>query len=637
MQHLSPSRIPMSSLDTRQIRSTKPISGVEGALAPGRLLQDRYEILGILGLGGMSAVYQARDQRFPNVVKLCAVKEMKSHSLDPQMRAVAVQNFEREANILATLSHPAIPKVYDYFSEEARSYLVMEYIEGRDLEAILTDMTSFLPQEQVLEWAIQLCDVLQFLHEHTPPIIFRDMKPSNIMLDKHGRLRLIDFGIAKNFQPGQKGTMIGTEGYSPPEQYRGVADQRTDLYALGATIHHVMTRQDPRVEPPFSFHERPIQTANPAVTNEFAQVAMRALEYEPDRRYATAEEMKRALVSLRPSSVARYGAVTSGRLDSTDVQPLWTFACEDEVRSAPALRNGLLYVTAYDHNLYALDATSGKFMWKYATDAGIAGSPCVNEDRVVIGSDDRVAYCVNAQTGRIIWTCPTQGKVRSSPRIQFGHAFFGSDDRFLYAVNIQSGRVAWKTEVEGPIRSSAAIGDELLYFGDESGSLYCIDIRGVIKWRFHSKRGITSSPALHKESQLVVVGSQDGTVYGFDAQTGWAVWRFKTGKPVISSPCIEESTVYIGSADGNVYAIEMKTGRQLWKYTTEGQVNSSPAVADGNLYVGSVDGALYSLDARTGGLRWRVRTKGPVISSPIVDEDVVYIGSNDRLVYALPA
>jgi eukaryotic-like serine/threonine-protein kinase len=627
----------MSILNTRQIRSTQSITGADGTLAPGRLLQDRYEIMGILGLGGMSAVYKARDQRFPNVVKLCAVKEMKSHSLDPQLRAAAVQNFEREANILATLSHPAIPKVYDYFSEEAHSYLVMEYIDGRDLEAILTDMTGFLPQEQVLEWAIQLCDVLQFLHEHTPPVIFRDMKPANIMFDKHNRLRLIDFGIAKNFQPGQKGTIIGTEGYSPPEQYRGVADQRTDLYALGAALHHVLTRQDPRVEPPFSFHERPIQATNPAVTNEFAQVVMRALEYEPDRRYASAEEMKRVLVLLRPASIARYGAAASGQPDKSAAQPLWTFACEDEIRSAPALCNGLLYVTAYDHNLYALEAASGKFMWKYAADGGIAGSPCVSEDRVVIGSDDRVVYCVNAQTGRITWTCPTQGRVRSSPRIQFGHAFFGSDDRCLYAVNLQSGRMAWKTEVEGEIRSSAAISDDTLYFGDESGSFYCIDIRGTVKWRFHSKRGITSSPVLHKDSQLVIVGSRDGTVYGFDAQTGWVVWRFKTGKPVISSPCVEDSTVFIGSADGNVYAIEMKTGRQLWKYVTEGQVNSSPAVSNGNLYIGSVDGSIYSFDARTGGLRWRVRTNGPVISSPIVDNDVVYVGSNDHLIYALPA
>jgi outer membrane protein assembly factor BamB/tRNA A-37 threonylcarbamoyl transferase component Bud32 len=627
----------MSTLDTRQIRSTKPIAGADGTLAQGRVLQGRYEIQGILGLGGMSAVYQARDQRFPNVEKLCAVKEMKSTSLDPQMRAVAIQNFEREANILATLNHPAIPKVYDYFSEEARSYLVMEFIEGRDLEAIIMEMTSFLPQEQVLEWAIQMCDVLQFLHEHNPSIIFRDMKPSNVMLDKHGRLRLIDFGIAKNFQPGQKGTMIGTEGYSPPEQYRGIADQRTDIYALGATLHHLMTRQDPRVEPPFSFHERPIQMANPAVSNEFAQVIMHALEYEPDRRYVSAEEMKRALIAQRPSAVSRYGAVTSGHLDSSEVMPLWTFACEDEIRSAPALCNGVLYVGVYDHNLYALDALNGKFLWKYATDGGIAGSPAATEERAVIGSDDHSVYCINAQSGRIVWTCPTQDRVRSSPRIQFGHVFFGSDDRFLYAVNLQSGRVSWKIEVEGPVRSSVAIGDETLYFGDESGSFYCVDIRGTVKWRYHTKRGITSSPALHKESQLVVVGSQDGTVYGFDAQSGWVVWRFRTGKPVISSPCLAESTVYIGSADACVYAIEMKTGRQMWKFATEGQVNSSPAVANSILYVGSVDGSIYSLDAKTGGLRWRVRTNGPVISSPLIDEDVVYVGSNDRLVYALPA
>ncbi len=625
------------SLDTRQIRPTPPSGGVEGALAPGRILQSRYEILGILGLGGMSAVYQARDQRFPNVIKLCAVKEMKSHSLDPQMRALAIQNFEREANILATLSHPAIPKVYDYFSEEARSYLVMEFIEGRDLEAVLGEMNSFLPQEQVLEWAIQLCDVLQFLHDHTPPIIFRDIKPSNIMLDKHGRLRLIDFGIAKNFQPGQKGTMIGTEGYSPPEQYRGIADQRTDIYALGATLHHILTRQDPRVEPPFSFHERPIQTANPAVSTEIAQIIMRALEYEPDRRFSTAEEMKRTLVALRPSAVTRYGALAGSSLENNEVQPLWTFACEDEIRSAPIAAEGTVYVTAYDHNLYALNASTGKFLWKYATDGGIAGSPCFAEDKIIIGSDDRTVYCINAETGRIAWTCPTQGRVRSTPRSQLGHVFFGSDDRFLYAANLQSGRVSWRIELDSAVRSSVAIGDDLLYVGDESGSVYCVDIRGSLKWRHNTKRGVTSSPAYHKEMQLVVVGSQDNTVYALDAQSGWGVWRFRTGKPVISSPCIADGVVFIGSADANVYALDLKTGRVIWKYATEGQVNSSPAALNGSVYIGSVDGSIYNLDMKTGQLRWRIRTGGPVVSSPTILEDVVYIGSNDRLLYALPA
>jgi outer membrane protein assembly factor BamB/tRNA A-37 threonylcarbamoyl transferase component Bud32 len=629
----------MSGLDTRQIHTSKPADSTEGTLSPGRVLQSRYEILGILGLGGMSAVYQSRDQRFPNVVKLCAVKEMKSHSLDPQMRIVAVQNFEREANILATLNHPAIPKVYDYFSEEARSYLVMEFIEGRDLEAIINDTPGYLPQEQVLDWALQVCDVLAFLHEHTPPIIFRDMKPSNIMLDKHGKLRLIDFGIAKNFQPGQKGTMIGTEGYSPPEQYRGVADQRTDVYALGATLHHLLTKQDPRVEPPFSFNERPIATVNPSVSPEFVQAIMRALEYEPDRRFNTALDMKRNLSALRPPEPSRGFSPNVSSLPnqkSGDIVPLWTFACEDEIRSTPALDNNVLYVTAYDHNLYALDAGSGKFLWKYATDGGIAASPYTISDRVLIGSDDRVVYCLNTQTGRIAWSCPTQGRVRSTPRVEFGHVFFGSDDRHVYAVNFQNGRIAWKHEAEGAVRSSAAIGPEAIFIGCEDGSLYCLDIRGTVRWRHRAKRGITSSPALDIDNKLVVVGSQDGTVYGLDMDSGWVVWRYRTDKAVISSPAIADNTAFIGSSDGNLYAIDLKSGKLNWRYATEGQVNSSPAVGGGAVYVGSVDGNIYCLDAKSGSLRWRLRTSGPVISSPIIGEDAVYIGSNDRIVYALP-
>jgi outer membrane protein assembly factor BamB len=116
-----------------------------------------------------------------------------------------------------------------------------------------------------------------------------------------------------------------------------------------------------------------------------------------------------------------------------------------------------------------------------------------------------------------------------------------------------------------------AVGDDLLYFGDEAGAIYCVDIRGTTKWRYATKRAVTSSPAYCKEQQLIVVGSQDGTVYGLDAQSGWLVWRFRTGKAVVSSPCVDDSVVYVGSADTNIYALEAKTGRQIWKYATDGQ------------------------------------------------------------------
>jgi len=621
-------------LDTHKI--TAGLKTRTGAtLAVGQVLQQRYQILGVLGMGGMSAVYQARDLRFPNVTKLCAVKEIINLAPDPQLRAVAVQSFEREANILATLSHPAIPKVYDYFSEHDRSYLVIEFIDGQDLEAYLAEHTGLLSHEMVLDWAIQLCEVLSYLHSHEPPIVFRDMKPSNVMLDNHGQIRLVDFGIAKLFQSGQKGTMIGTEGYSPPEQYRGITDPRGDVYALGATIHHLLSKQDPRVEPPFSFHERPIKAANPSVPDALVQVVTRALEYDAEKRWANIAEMHEALQAVR--GPAERGGTRTGtfHLATGEIEPMWVFACEDEVRSTPALNEGVVYIGAYDHNVYALDARTGAFRWKYATEGGLASSPCVWQDRIFVGSEDRLLYCINAQSGRIVWTCPTQGCVRSSPRVEYNHVFFGSDDHQLYAVNVQSGRTAWKVDTEGPIRTRPAIGDESVYFGCEEGSIYAVDIRGVVRWRFTTRRAVTSSPALYEG--IIYVGSSDHTVYALDARSGWAVWRFRTGKAVISSPAVEIGTVYVGSVDNSVYALDARMGRQVWKFTTDNQVTSSPAVLEGAVYFGSVDGNVYSVDARTGALRWRFRTGGPVTSSPAVGDGTIYIGSTDHRVYALAA
>ena len=183
----------------------EPSSG-EAALQPGSVLQGRYRITGVIGVGGMGSVYQARDMRFPNVTRYVAVKEMLNLSTDQSMREMTLKTFERESDMLASLSHPAVPKIYEYFPSKTRAYLVMEYINGRDLEAIVNSTPDFLPVETVLKWALDLCDVLGYLHRQEPePTIFRDVKPSNIMVDQHGQIRLVDFGIAKIFQEGQKG------------------------------------------------------------------------------------------------------------------------------------------------------------------------------------------------------------------------------------------------------------------------------------------------------------------------------------------------------------------------------------------------------------------------------------------------
>ena len=615
----------------------------EVTLSKGTLLQERYEIIRVIAIGGMSIVYQARDLRFSNVTKLCAIKEMVNNAPDPHLRELAVKNFEREANILATLSHPAIPKIFDYFSEANRSYLVMEFIEGQDLETVLNQNLDFLSERRVIEWAIQICDVLDYLHSYNPPIIYRDIKPSNVMLDKHERIMLVDFGIAKVFQTGQKGTMIGTEGYSPPEQYRGAAEPRGDLYALGATMHHLLTKRDPRLEPPFSFHERPIRSFNPQVSTGLEAIIMRALEYDVDKRFASAKEMKQAIMLLSSAAqgVAEVPATVAFEVrgEKGGIQPLWTFECEDEVRSSPAVVDGVLYVGSYDNNLWALDARTGEFIWKYPTGGGVASSPCVWRDLVIVGSEDRVLYAVFTHNGRISWTCPTQDRIRSSPRVAMEHVFFGSDDRHLYNVSARNGRVVWKFEAVGPIRSSPTIVEEIVYVGSQDHYVYALNIQdGSVKWKFRTNRPVLSSPTFFEG--LVLIGSMDWNLYALDAKSGWAVWRCRTGGPITASiPAVDSSLglAFVGSADGNMYAVNLRTGRVAWKYATEHQVGSSPALFEGAVYFGSVDGHVYSLDARSGELRWKYKTEGIVVSSPAVVDGVVYIGSTDHRVYALPA
>jgi outer membrane protein assembly factor BamB len=630
----------------------------ETILPKGAVLQARYEILKVLGLGGMGAVYQARDLRFTGVARLCALKEMTSTTPDPHVRRLAIQNFEREANILATLNHAAIPKIFDYFSEGIRSYLALEYIDGQDLEAMLEETDQMLPQEQAIDWAIQICDVLSYLHRQNPAVVFRDLKPSNIMLRPPNHIVLIDFGIARVFEAGQKGTMIGTEGYSPPEQYRGIANPQGDIYALGATLHHLLTRRDPRLEPPFTFHEEPPRLLNPALSEELEAVIMKALEYEPEKRYNSADEMKAALIecttkargrspvvrspsvatqqlNLKPADV-RPAAAEEVPIAAGDVLPIWVFKCEDEVRSSPAVVDGTVYVGAYDNNLYALDARTGEFRWKYPTEGGIASTPFVWKDRVLVGSEDRLLYAISLRTGRILWTCPTEGRVRSSARVEFEHAFFGSDDYRLYALNAHSGRVVWRFEALGPIRSSPAIGDELLYVGSEDNHLYAIDLQsGTQKWKFRSNRGITSSPAI--SNGMVIFGSSDWNVYAVDERSGWIIWRVHTNQAVISSPRVVDGIVYVGSADGCLYALDVNNGRQIWKFDSGSQIVSNAAVGEEVVYFGTMAGDVISVSIKTGKERWRFKTQGMVASSGFIYEGMLYIGSTDHRVYALPA
>ena len=439
----------------RRSNAPRSQSVSDGPLQPDQVLLDRYRILGIIAISGRRAVYQAHDLHAAEADRLCAVKEVPNLAEDQQLREQAFQDFERRAAILTTLRHPAIPHIYDYFTVGDRAYLVMEYIQGKDLEAVVNSTEDFLPVEQVRGWAIEICDALSYLHNHKPePIVFRDMRPSHVMVDQHQRVRLIDFGIAKTLakRGGERHIMID-KGliyvvYTAPETNKWeVVIPASDLYSLGATLYHLLTRRHPYREPPLFDHSRPIREANPEVSEQFAAVVMRALADSPEDRFPSAEAMKQALEAAiegpgkQEDIQADKGQKNIVVVSSEEgVVPAWRFKVEDAICSRPLVRDGIVYVSAHDSNLWALSSKDDSLLWKFATDGGMGASPIYSGGTIFVGLTDQRLYAVDAQTGNRQWAFKTGGKIYSTACAAAGLIFFGSDDGKLYA--LKSGRKA---------------------------------------------------------------------------------------------------------------------------------------------------------------------------------------------------
>lgn len=255
-------------------------------------ISGRYMIERILGEGGMSVVYLARDTHLQD--RWVALKRMELPQLPPAEAQLVIAAFQREAQLLATLQHPAIVPVSDYFEEGGSRYLVMDYVAGQTLEQAWQTAGRF-SEGQVLIWARQLAEALHFLHHQNPPIIFRDLKPANIMLRPDGSLVLIDFGIARFFKAGQhKDTMrLGTPGYAAPEQYgRGQSDSRADVYSLGVVLHQLLTGHDPAQSP---MNLPAVGQLAPACSPQVAAAIDQALQLDPGRRFQSVAAFLQAL------------------------------------------------------------------------------------------------------------------------------------------------------------------------------------------------------------------------------------------------------------------------------------------------------------------------------------------------------
>jgi len=292
-----------------------PGGGETGRLGANSLIRDRYVVVHVIGRGGMGAVYLVTDTLDQN--RVMALKEMSNTAIvDAHDRAVAVEQFRREAELLRRLRHPNLPIVTDEFTLDDRNYLVMEYVPGSTLQQMLDRGEGPFSENRVVAWANQLCDVLHYLHRQQPPIIFRDLKPGNIMIMADDRLKLIDFGIARLFKPGQRQDtiLLGTRGYAAPEQYGGgQSDARSDVYALGATLFSLLTGQDPgqlaamRALPA-------VRDYRPDVSPQLETIVLRATRINANERWQSTQELRQAIatVALGPTPPAPLGPTPSG-------------------------------------------------------------------------------------------------------------------------------------------------------------------------------------------------------------------------------------------------------------------------------------------------------------------------------------
>lgn len=273
-------------------------------LKVGDLIDGKYKILNEIGRGGMSTVYLAINEK---ANKPWAVKEVRKNGISN--RELVKQSLMVEINLLKKLKHKGLPSIVDIIDQQDNYLIVMDYIEGITLENIMQE-EGVQPQEKVVDWAIQLCDVLQYLHTRKPAIIYRDMKPSNIMLRSDGSVVLIDFGTAREFNERhvEDTTCLGTQGYAAPEQFGGMGqtDERTDIYSLGATMYRLVTGHNPS-EPPYEMY--PITHWNPRLSTGLEGIIAKCTSKDPKSRYQSVQEVRYALEHYRDldlDSIRRY-------------------------------------------------------------------------------------------------------------------------------------------------------------------------------------------------------------------------------------------------------------------------------------------------------------------------------------------
>ena len=602
-----------------------------GLLPSQSLLKGRYLIISRLGQGGMGAVYKAQDTQLGN--RPVAVKEMSQKGLDQQELAEAAEAFRREAHLLAGLFHRHLPRIYDHFSDAGRWYLVMDYITGETLENYLDKAGGKLPVEEVVDVGIQLCAVLNYLHSHQPPVIFRDLKPANVIRTPDGDLFLIDFGIARFFKPGKARDTVayGSGGYAAPEQYgKGQTTPQSDIYSLGATLHQLLTGDDP-AQTPFRF--APLSGAAPV---GLGTLIAQMVEMDAGKRPASMGEIKQALQRLPASHAGSQLPATASASVPPPQPPVVSLPKvrpkrQKSKRHAPPPQPPVVSSSPLPQPV-AVSPPRDTLLLTYRGHTGLVQAITWSPDgkRIASGSSDQTVQVWDAATGKLLFTYHGHAKSRLtgwvkavawSPdgrRIASGSddengvhvwdATSGNDHSTFLGVGLDRGpdnwvqAVAWSPDSRRLVWGNAGY---VVQIQDISTAQYSLSYRG------HA--GAVNAVAWSPDGKRIASGSSDHTVQVWDVATGKNLLTYtehtreKAKGGVIGGVCSvvwspDGTRIASGGSDKTVQVWDAATGKNLLTYAehTDRVAGVAWSPDSKRIASGSWDGTVQVWDVATG-------------------------------------
>jgi WD40 repeat protein len=567
-----------------------------GLLPPSYLLHSRYSIVSQIGTGGFGAVYQAQDTLFSH--RLVAIKEMSQDGLSPRELAEATAAFEHEALVLTNLTHPNLPRIHDHFSEHGRSYVVIDFIAGGTLEDSLDTSQRSFPVEVVLNIGLQLAEALDYLHSQQPPIIFRDLKPANIMRTAGNHVYLIDFGIARHFKPGKaKDTIpLGSKGYAAPEQYgKAQTTPQSDIYGLGATLHQLLTGDDPSLS---LFHFAPVRLYSSPISAPLNALLQQMLEMEMDKRPASMTVVKQELQRLlAPQTAQKPGPVVKRRTFVKGCLGVVATCSASIAITTFIVKNPNLVDLLFAHPFSgttpvpslsppapAQATILSRPLYTYRGHAGsvtaVAWSPH-GQNIASAGTLDSSVQVWDANTGNLVLVPRKDKGALFATNNQSVDALAWSPNGSSIAAALGKDTVdIWSIETGDPstIPFSQPGNVNALAWSPDGGSIAAVSGNTAIQVRsattgrlsltYKGHIQIVLTLAWSPDGRQIASGSADGTVRVWDATTGHTYMTYAGHSAEVNTVTWSPDGKYIasGGADGTVQVWDAATGRLLFTY-----------------------------------------------------------------------